>query len=134
MYEELAVKIFAAENGIEDEARAKEVMYQYGFADKYLTRANKLEPVFQQAYQDGQLRGVEIIQSLVNDIGLGSPPTPDVAFGADSALNAVKTVLKVALEEMNKHFNIDTDKVDPINDLVKMLKGLGIDARVAPSR
>ena len=62
--DDLAIKIFAALSGIPEE-NAGQVMYHYGIAPQYLELAEKLDPVFQEAYHDGIVRGAEVLADRI---------------------------------------------------------------------
>lgn len=101
MSDELAVMIFAAENGFENEAEAKATMYKHGFAEQYVERAEKLAPVFQRAYLDGIETGVDMFDSLVREITADSIPPLSPMFdeGVRAAIKAFNRVFDIIKEQ-----------------------------------
>lgn len=90
-----AVKLFMEESGISDFETAKNVMFQYGLADKYVEAAAKDEPTHIEAFVDGLEMALELVSGL--RFGVTKDAPQDFTDGLEAAMMYVKEILQLAV-------------------------------------
>lgn len=113
MNDELAIKIFAAMNGFDSEDVARRVMYQHGFAADYIERAAKLQPVFQEAFEDGQIDAVESIAEILDQTYVKDVKSPNYAEGANDALDSIRRLIDGILDVIDPEPAVDIAEIAP---------------------
>ncbi len=112
MSDAIAIKIFAAQHKISEEA-AQSIMYMYGLADDYIRMATILDPVFQEAYTDGKEIGAEAV-GIAAEIAFtvpGPDKSPNYIEGFNDGKRQILEAVRDMVDEVTGGPEIDTDVI-----------------------
>jgi hypothetical protein len=110
----IAIKIFAAQHKVSEEA-AQNIMYMHGLADEYIKTATVLEPVFNEAFEDGQELGAEAV-GVAAELAMFHAQRQvksgeEYAAGFRDGSWAILTAVRDAVDEISGPVELDTDVI-----------------------